>query len=54
MLAHTKPEMLLPLDEYTKLMAGNGPPLNRKQRAEVRRDLAEQKTSPRVRPLTAS
>ena len=38
MLAHTKPEMLLPLDEYTKLMAGNGPPLNRKQRAEVRRD----------------
>ena len=38
MLAHVKPEMLLPLDPYLKLIAGNGPPLGRKERSAARRD----------------
>ena len=40
LLASTKPELLLPLDEYLKIMAGNGAPLGRKERREVRKDHA--------------
>ena len=37
MLAHCKPELLLPLEEYLKLLAGNGPPLGRKERSAIRK-----------------
>ena len=33
-------ELLLPLEEYLKLMAGNGPPLGRKERSAIRKDHA--------------
>ena len=37
MLAHVKPEMLLPLEEYMKLLSGGGQ-LSRKERKAIRKD----------------